>query len=96
MTTKRLGSEDDDKKKSEKLSAFGTLSKIISEDGVYALWQGIIPALVLVINPIIQYTAFEKMKAVLLKRKKSLTNADFFILGALSKLAATGITYPYM
>jgi adenine nucleotide transporter 17 len=48
-----------------------------------------------VINPIIQYTVFEQLKAVIEKTRK-LSNFDFFWLGAVSKLAATGITYPYM
>lgn len=65
-----------------------------------AFWRGIGPALILVINPIIQYTAFEQLKNFLLARRTSksqvvgaaaaaavtLTDWDFFILGALSKL----------
>jgi adenine nucleotide transporter 17 len=38
----------------KKLSFFETASKIINKDGVGALWSGIGPALILVINPIIQ------------------------------------------
>lgn len=59
------------------------------------MYKGVIPALVLVINPIIQYTAFEKLKESR-EKVKILTTIDFFILGALSKLLATSITYPYM
>lgn len=64
-----------------------------------AFWRGIGPALVLVINPIIQYTAFEQLKNFLIKRRTdklratgavaavaALTDLDFFLLGALSKL----------
>ncbi|CAO1613255.1 unnamed protein product [Parajaminaea phylloscopi] len=84
----------------KKLSFLQTIQHIIKTDGVTALWRGIGPALFLVINPILQYTAFEQLKNLLvnsrLKRgvSASLTDFDFFILGALSKLFATGLTYP--
>ena len=72
------------------------LVDIINTEGVGALWSGVIPALVLVINPIIQYTVFEQLKTVVERRRASrLTPNDAFILGALGKLLATGITYPY-
>ncbi|KAJ2687152.1 hypothetical protein IWW39_003132 [Coemansia spiralis] len=70
-------------------------AEVIKEDGVLALWQGIIPALILVINPIIQYTAFEQLKNRV-ERFRKLGSLDFFVLGAISKLAATSITYPYI
>ncbi|KAJ2827610.1 hypothetical protein GGI24_002603 [Coemansia furcata] len=81
-----------DKEESTTLQAF---AEIIQEDGVLALWQGIIPALILVINPIIQYTAFEQLKNRV-QRFRKLGSLDFFVLGAISKLAATSITYPYI
>ena len=72
------------------------LVDIIKTEGVGALWSGVIPALVLVINPIIQYTVFEQLKTVVERRRASrLAPNDAFILGALGKLLATGITYPY-
>lgn len=52
-------------------------------------------ALVLVINPILQYTFYEQLKNVLEKRKK-VGPRDAFYLGALGKLLATTITYPYI
>jgi adenine nucleotide transporter 17 len=69
--------------------------KIYKEEGIVGFWRGILPALVLVINPVIQYTVFEKLKEFIEKSKK-LSAFDFFWLGAVSKLCATGITYPYM
>jgi adenine nucleotide transporter 17 len=82
----------------EKRGKPGTLStflKIIREDGPGRLFAGVLPALVLVINPILQYTIFEQLKQVLEKRRK-VTATDSFLLGALGKLAATSITYPYI
>ena len=72
------------------------LVDIVKTEGIGALWSGVVPALILVVNPIIQYTVFEQLKAVVEGRRKSrLTPNDAFLLGALGKLMATGITYPY-
>ena len=72
------------------------LRDIIKTEGVGALWSGVIPALVLVVNPIIQYTVFEQLKTIVERRRRSrATPNDAFLLGALGKLIATGVTYPY-
>jgi adenine nucleotide transporter 17 len=76
-------------------NTLSTFLKIIREDGPTRLFAGVLPALVLVINPILQYTIFEQLKQVLEKRRK-VTARDSFLLGALGKLAATSITYPYI
>ncbi|KAJ3318296.1 hypothetical protein HDV06_000580 [Boothiomyces sp. JEL0866] len=70
--------------------------KIYKEEGLVGFWRGILPALVLVANPVIQYTVFEKLKAWVEKSVKDLTAFHFFLLGAVSKLCATSITYPYI
>ncbi|KAI9469786.1 MAG: mitochondrial carrier domain-containing protein [Benjaminiella poitrasii] len=84
-----------DAKDTKKPSALSVGLQILQREGVAGLYAGIRAALVLVINPIIQYTVFEQVKNKLTKYKK-LGNLDFFLLGAISKLCATGITYPYI
>ncbi len=67
-----------------------------------AFWRGIGPALILVTNPVIQYTVFEQLKNLIVvsrTRKLRLAGAvgaiatlsdwDFFFLGALAKLGKT-------
>lgn len=76
-------------------STIGTLLALIKEEGPQALFSGVVPALVLVINPILQYTIFEQMKNAL-EKKKRITPTVAFLLGALGKLFATSITYPYI
>lgn len=73
----------------------GTLLALLKEEGPQALFAGVVPALVLVINPILQYTIFEQMKNIL-EKKKRITPTVAFMLGALGKLIATTITYPYI
>lgn len=79
----------------QKPSTIGTLLSLVRDEGVTALFAGVLPALVLVINPILQYTFFEQMKN-LVERKKKIGPKDAFYLGALGKLLATTITYPYI
>ena len=78
-----------------KPSTLATLIKLFREEGPSALFAGVLPALVLVINPILQYTIFEQLKNAMEKRRRVLPR-DVFVLGALGKLAATSITYPYI
>ncbi|KAL4401999.1 ATP transmembrane transporter [Malassezia pachydermatis] len=108
--TVRVTQKDEDstigtKKVVKRLSFLETLRSIVEKDGVKALWKGIGPALVLVTNPVLQYTVFEQIKNWVLKSRLAarggkvtdqplLRDIDFFWLGALSKLIATSITYP--
>jgi adenine nucleotide transporter 17 len=107
------------------LGLLETVRMILAKDGLSAFWRGIGPALVLVINPVLQYTVFEQLKNFLVTTRTQKLNAsglvtaaavltdwDFFVLGALSKLGemvelfcpldltfsvvATSVTYPYM
>ena len=78
--------------------------------GLRNFWRGIGPALVLVINPIIQYTIFEQLKNFMIKRRTAklraaggamatavavLTDWDYFFLGALSKLGMLSFLRPF-
>ncbi|KAG6817466.1 hypothetical protein H0H87_008634 [Tephrocybe sp. NHM501043] len=83
-----------------KLGFIETVKNILAKDGIQALWRGLGPALVLVINPVLQYTVFEQLKNFLIARRTNklraagaaasvvavLSDWDFFFLGALSKL----------
>lgn len=71
------------------------MMRLVKVEGPTALFAGVLPALVLVINPILQYTIFEQLKDVLEKRR-GVTPRDAFFLGAIGKLLATSITYPYI
>ena len=84
-----------------KLSILQTVQHILATDGPIGFMRGLGPALVLVINPVIQYTVFEQLKNVLVTRRTAasratggaaaattiLTDLDFFLLGALSKFS---------
>ncbi|GAA5886785.1 hypothetical protein JCM5296_006401 [Sporobolomyces johnsonii] len=91
----------------KRLSIWQTILYILRTDGPAAFFHGLGPALILVSNPILQFTLFEQLKNFILRRRAlrltkahasapPLTDLDFFVLGAITKLFATGITYPYL
>ena len=82
-------------KPARRSSSIATLMELLRTEGPVSLFAGVLPALVLVVNPILQYTIFEQLKDVLEKRKR-LTPRHAFVLGAVGKLLATSITYPYI
>ncbi|KAK4130309.1 mitochondrial carrier [Trichocladium antarcticum] len=82
-------------KREAKPGTVGTLLHLLQTEGPKALFAGVVPALVLVINPILQYTLFEQMKNSVEKRRRVTPTIAFF-LGALGKLFATSVTYPYI
>lgn len=51
-------------------TTIGTLLALLREEGPQALFAGVVPALVLVINPILQYTLFEQLKNRVQARRK--------------------------
>ncbi|KAK4520267.1 uncharacterized protein ATC70_008400 [Mucor velutinosus] len=91
--TVKKGVEGDEK--AAKANALSVGAQILKTEGIAGLYAGVRAALVLVINPIIQYTVFEQIKNKVSKHKTP-GNLDFFLMGAISKLCATAITYPYI
>ncbi|KAG9257467.1 putative peroxisomal membrane protein PMP47B [Emericellopsis atlantica] len=99
VTTRKQSTEVDPEsgelKPTRAPSTIGTLMALLKNEGPQALFAGVLPALVLVINPILQYTLFEQMKNAVEKKRKVTPTIAFF-LGALGKLFATSVTYPYI
>jgi hypothetical protein len=100
MTARKSDSDEGvlpggEKRTAKKPSTIGTLLSLLKDEGPSALFAGVLPALVLVINPILQYTIYEQLRNIIEKRRK-VGARDAFFLGALGKLLATSITYPYI
>ncbi|CAN8103658.1 unnamed protein product [Discula destructiva] len=97
MTTRKHEAEDalPGASKPKAPSTIATLMALVKNEGPLALFSGVLPALVLVINPILQYTLFEQLKNYV-EKKRRVTPTIAFFLGALGKLFATSITYPYI
>lgn len=81
--------------------AYGTshvIQEVYDEAGVLGFWKGVLPTLVMVSNPSIQFMLYETLLAKLKKRRasSSVTSLEIFLLGAIAKLGATVVTYPLL
>jgi adenine nucleotide transporter 17 len=79
--------------KARKENLLTVLLAIVRREGVHSLWTGTRISLWLVSNPIIQFSVYEFLKR--LKGKgQNLSSIQAFVLGAVSKMVATLLTYP--
>ncbi|KAL3158783.1 hypothetical protein ABBQ32_011511 [Trebouxia sp. C0010 RCD-2024] len=101
---KKAGGLPDPKKREGPVK---TAQDIYEEGGVKALWNGCLPALIMVSNPTVQYVIYEWLVARLAEWRRSAAIAgdtvatkagagEFFLMSALAKLGATVLTYPIL
>ncbi|CAN4114537.1 unnamed protein product [Withania somnifera] len=91
---------------SSKPHPYGTLQaarEVYNESGVTGFWKGVIPSLIMVSNPSIQFMIYESLskqlrtkRAAKKKDVQNITAWEVFIIGALAKLGATVCTYPLL
>ena len=88
------------KGENEDSSVLKTISNVWKEAGFGGFFRGLMPSLVLVVNPAIQFMVFEQLRLWLVFQKKRqnlkpvLSATEIFVLGAIGKIIATIITYP--
>ncbi|XP_073012361.1 peroxisomal nicotinamide adenine dinucleotide carrier-like [Typha latifolia] len=82
---------------------FDAAREVYDETGIKGFWKGLIPTLIMVCNPSIQFMIYEtSIKHLQTKRLaiksgiKNLTALEVFLLGAVAKLGATISTYPLL
>jgi len=69
---------------------------IFEKEGISGFYKGIIPSLVLTINPIIQYIIYEYLRAKLVDSSGFISSKNIIIISAFSKFITTLITYPVL
>ncbi|WOL04700.1 peroxisomal nicotinamide adenine dinucleotide carrier-like [Canna indica] len=79
------------------------VQELYDEAGLWGLWKGVVPTLIMVSNPSIQFMLYETLLKKIKRRRASnakgaegLTALEIFTLGAVAKLGATVITYPLL
>jgi adenine nucleotide transporter 17 len=74
------------------------VQSVLREHGLLGFFRGFQASLLLCVNPAINYTVFEQLKRRLLSSTgaTSLTLLQAFVLGAIGKIVATLITYPWV
>jgi len=82
--------------KNKNVGVLHTIQDIIEKRGIFGFFDGVIPGLILVSNPSIQYMISEKLKVRFLARRSGgkLTDLDFFTIGLIGKFFSSTITYP--
>lgn len=79
-------------------NSFECMARIWSEEGFFAMWKGLVPSLMLVTNPTIQFFCYDlltrHMKKVAASQNRSINSYEFFMMGAIAKAIATVLTYP--
>lgn len=86
------------RKGKEKDSLLSVIRAVWADSGIEGFWRGWKASLVLCINPAIQWMVYEQLTKVWLRlrNKKTPSTLEVFILGAIGKIAATLVTYPYI
>lgn len=73
--------------------AFGTVCQMWRTEGPMALWRGLWSSLWLVSNPVIQFFAYDMLKAAR-PNWKEVSSLEAFLMGAVAKALATVLTFP--
>jgi adenine nucleotide transporter 17 len=69
---------------------------IYNEEGVRGFFKGLLPSLVLTVNPIISFIIYEWLKVRLVDAKGNISGFNVIIMSSISKLVATLVTYPIL
>eukprot|EP01025_Chloroclados_australasicus_P003888 TRINITY_DN10928_c0_g2_i1.p1 TRINITY_DN10928_c0_g2~~TRINITY_DN10928_c0_g2_i1.p1 ORF type:complete len:319 (-),score=26.44 TRINITY_DN10928_c0_g2_i1:217-1173(-) len=77
------------------------VTDIYQDYGVLGYWKGVLPSLVMVSNPVIQYSLFEFLcaewrKTKLVNQQYKLLPSEIFFLSGFAKLGSTIVTYPML
>eukprot|EP01084_Bolivina_argentea_P066320 120883_1 len=81
------------------------LRKICKEEGILTLYRGLGPAYILVLNPALQFTFYEKLKQIFIQLHLQydsnthsiddvLGSTDFLAMGAMAKMLSSSTVYP--
>ena len=84
-----------------------TIAREMLDEGVETMWRGFGVSSILTLNPALTFAVFDALKARVLRRLKrkqlaggggsvALTVSQAFVLGSVSKVVATLLTYPLM
>lgn len=69
---------------------------IIKEEGISAFFKGVIPSIIMTINPVIQYIIYEYLKIKFLHTDGTLSSGNILWISVLSKFITTLVTYPML
>ena len=72
------------------------IRKIVNDEGISAFYKGIIPSLILTLNPVIQFTTYEVLRNSFSSASGEITNKNIILISFISKIITILINYPLM
>lgn len=72
------------------------IKKMIKEEGPGAFFKGVLPAIVMTINPVIQYIIYETLRKQFLSTDGTISAGNIIWISLLAKLVTTFMTYPML
>ena len=98
--------DDRSVKKKKKKTFFETTAAVWHENGAAGFWRGVVPSLMMVANPALQYAFYERFGDSFLRRRRGenknamsslkLTAWEVFLAASFAKMGATVLTYPVL
>jgi hypothetical protein len=70
--------------------------EIYRNEGLGAFYKGVLPNMILVTNPIVNFVIYENIKKTMLERKFSLNMLQLLAISSFAKTIATVLTYPVL
>lgn len=104
-TTRADGSSNDAERsvKKKKKTFLETTAAVWHENGLAGFWRGVVPSLMMVANPALQYAFYERAGDSFLRRRRpaqdptvKLTAWEVFLAASFAKMGATVLTYPVL
>ncbi|CAI2361353.1 unnamed protein product [Moneuplotes crassus] len=81
----------------EKKSVYQHVRDSINEDGLTGLWKGFLTGQILVLNPVINFAIYEKLRFLCITEDSQvLCMRIIFLISLIAKLTATLFTYPLL
>ena len=69
---------------------------MIKEEGISSFFKGIIPSIIMTINPVIQYIIYESLKINVVGNDGHFSSSNIIWISLCSKFITTLITYPML
>lgn len=66
------------------------------EEGIGSFFKGVLPAIIMTINPMIQYMIYETLRKSFLSNDGEISSSNIIWISLLSKLITTIATYPIL
>ncbi len=81
---------------SDKKSLLNTIRDIYNKEGFMSFYKGVLPNMLLVVNPVINFVIYELLRKVLVKKSFSQNTLSLFLASSIAKTIATIFTYPIL